>query len=892
MTAGDGYISPVDPVKRLVDHGPDSERWTLVILGDGYRDTELGKYHNDVDALCDQLRTTPPFSQLWCAINIIRIDVVSTDSGADDPFVVGQCENGTGESPRTYFDGKFCSVWQPGVRLEWLLTVDEALARTTAEAHVAAFDQIHVIVNANKYGGSESPDSDVSVSSNEVTGPTIAIHEIGHSFGLADEYGETGSAIAGGNSEPGEPNVTLDATGANGKWMDLVDPSTDLPTCCNKDCGHAGCDDCDPLESSDYVVGRHEGGRYFGCDMYRPYPVCYMNNFGDSQIFCAVCARVIRQELALHMPTDAVKLVESSIHFKDTLKGVITYRAIKFEVHSCAQLTFSASDPACTFVDPAAEPCPFGLPAETAGTVDDPFSPLKVARLWVQLTTTDTLNQANTTIYVTCNETGEMWPVTVAANTTGIDRSAIVLVLDRSGSMAGSAGGGTTKIEKLREAIFSFAWALRGNDGIGLVRFDHEVNRLMNVEVASTGGSASLSSHAFGADEEKLDPRGLTAIGDAIIEGQAALQSETTGPYSTKAMIVLTDGHQNAGTPLADATSTITETTYAIGLGEPSGINTGILQQFTQSTDGYLRITGEPNTSDQLNLLTKFFLQCLAEINHSQVVLDPGGIIQEGDEHRIPFSAAETERSLDVYLLTPDPTQIEFQLETPGGGLITPESARDLGTAEYIAGDRIAIYRLDMPLLEGDDRSSHAGTWNAVLRRNHTGGVAANGNSARGAPKVPLRYDVVVHGGSDLEFSASTTQSSFEPDRTIRLIATLREYSMPVTDRATVWAEVQRPNGTEFNVAMESDGTGEYRGSFRSSAQGNYVVKVRARGQTLEGATFTREQTFTAVAVAGADREDDRQRDPKLDGEQRHFGLFRCVYRFCTYLKARLRQSV
>ncbi|HKX52751.1 MAG TPA: M64 family metallopeptidase, partial [Nitrosospira sp.] len=82
MSASDGYVVGTT---KIVDHGPDSVRWNLVILGDGYRTTELAQYHADVQNFVTALRTTPPLDELFCGINVHRIDAVSNESGADDP---------------------------------------------------------------------------------------------------------------------------------------------------------------------------------------------------------------------------------------------------------------------------------------------------------------------------------------------------------------------------------------------------------------------------------------------------------------------------------------------------------------------------------------------------------------------------------------------------------------------------------------------------------------------------------------------------------------------------------------------------------------------------------------------------------------------------------------
>jgi hypothetical protein len=131
MGASDGSVGGV---VKIVDHGPDSSRWNLAILGDGYRAGELAQYHSDVQQFVDTLRATPPYDELWCGINVHRIDVTSTDSGADNPMTA-ECPGGTGTTARTFFDATFCSAWG-STHLERLLTVDSTRAKAAALAAV------------------------------------------------------------------------------------------------------------------------------------------------------------------------------------------------------------------------------------------------------------------------------------------------------------------------------------------------------------------------------------------------------------------------------------------------------------------------------------------------------------------------------------------------------------------------------------------------------------------------------------------------------------------------------------------------------------------------------------------------------------------------------------
>ena len=98
--SSDGYISGT---VKVVDHGPNSQRYNIVILGDGYRASELGKYATDVQTFIDTLRATAPYNDLFCGINIHRVDVVSTDSGADDPGTCGDGSTGSGRHAENLF---------------------------------------------------------------------------------------------------------------------------------------------------------------------------------------------------------------------------------------------------------------------------------------------------------------------------------------------------------------------------------------------------------------------------------------------------------------------------------------------------------------------------------------------------------------------------------------------------------------------------------------------------------------------------------------------------------------------------------------------------------------------------------------------------------------------
>jgi IgA Peptidase M64 len=290
MGASDGTIIGTT---KIVDNGPASKRWNLVIMSEGYRLSEMGQFAGDARQIANELFLTPPFIQLKSAINIYRVDVASTDSGADDPIACG----GSGAAPATFFDASFCTN---GIRR--LLVVDNIIALTVANAQVPEHHMVMVVVNSSEYGGSGGS---VAVISQAPAAMEIALHEMGHTaFSLADEYeyyrgcgsGETGhDRFSGG--EPFQPNITIDTNRATNKWRHLVSAATPMPTTRN-----ANCAQCDPQPSPvpAGVVGAFEGAGYFHCNIFRPEYDCRMRALGSP--FCAVCQERILKTLSPFNP--------------------------------------------------------------------------------------------------------------------------------------------------------------------------------------------------------------------------------------------------------------------------------------------------------------------------------------------------------------------------------------------------------------------------------------------------------------------------------------------------------------------------------------------------------------------------------------------------------------
>ena len=290
MGTSDGQV--LGP-KKIVDAGPPERRWNVVIVSEGYRSDEMDQFATDAKDFADALLAAAPFDRLRPAINIFRIDVTSTDSGADDPVKCG----GTGAKPRTYFDAKFCF----DDKIRRLLGTKESKVVKVLNKHVPQWHVGFLAVNSPISGGSGG--DKIAIFSRAPGTREIAMHEMGHSaFGLADEYeyysncAESGHDKHGGG-EPSQPNITTNKDRTKTKWRSLIQASTPVPTTQNADCG-----DCDHQQSPVPVgtIGLFEGADYYHCGVYRAEFDCRMRNL--NRPFCAVCQQVVVKKLTPFLP--------------------------------------------------------------------------------------------------------------------------------------------------------------------------------------------------------------------------------------------------------------------------------------------------------------------------------------------------------------------------------------------------------------------------------------------------------------------------------------------------------------------------------------------------------------------------------------------------------------
>jgi hypothetical protein len=231
-------------VTQLQNTGPAAQRYDIVFVGDGYRESEQELFHRQAATQWAAIQQREPFTSLNASFNVWLVNVVSQDSGAD---------NETPGAVRNTALG--ATFWCNDI--ERLLCANADKAEEYARKAPGA-DQVAVLVNTSKYGGAGG--TVATVAGGNASAVEILIHELGHSMaGLADEYTAPGTFTG---AEPGEPNISkltaAQMRTSGTKWAALLGQ---------------------PAPSGG-VVGTFEGAKYAEVGVFRPSENSIMRSLG------------------------------------------------------------------------------------------------------------------------------------------------------------------------------------------------------------------------------------------------------------------------------------------------------------------------------------------------------------------------------------------------------------------------------------------------------------------------------------------------------------------------------------------------------------------------------------------------------------------------------------
>ena len=219
------YVNPADPpslgkVWTLFESGPPEEKVDIILLGEGYTEEELPKFHEDAKRLTAELFGTEPFKSRKSDFNVRAIDLPAAESGVSRPHG-GKYRRNPGGAQYSIFDSE-----------RYLLTYDNRTLRDILSA--TPYEFMGILVNEKQYGGGGIYNFQMASAVDSDFSDYVFVHEFGHHFaGLGDEYYTSDVAYETGNvehPEPWEVNVTALHDPATLKWRDLVEPGTPIPT--------------------------------------------------------------------------------------------------------------------------------------------------------------------------------------------------------------------------------------------------------------------------------------------------------------------------------------------------------------------------------------------------------------------------------------------------------------------------------------------------------------------------------------------------------------------------------------------------------------------------------------------------------------------------------------
>lgn len=602
-------------------------------------------------------------------------------------------------------------------------------------------------------------------------------------------------------------------------------------------------------------------------------------------------------------PMPTITLRTPYLSFSDVAQGPLgmvreVAQAIEFEVSS------EIGPVTLQYVPGRAPSHPQLAAAQTSVTVA-PTAPgaVELARLFLVYSTGDAGSVLPTQVVtIEHAQTGTRWSIEIDANTVARQPMAVALVLDRSASMAEDPGAGRTKHTSLQAAAEVLVDVMLEGDAVGVVRYNADADPVQPLTALGKGDlSDDKRRQVIDVLRGKsLDPQGATSIGDGLFEGRKLLDAADES-FGHKSLLVLTDGKENRPRFIADVAAEIDAQTFAVSLGRPQNTSAVALQTLASNRGGYLLLSSRIPHRDPFALQNDF-LEVLAGMQQSEVLLSRGGLLVEGATQRVPFVVSEAEGGIDVIVLSEQANAIDFRLQTPSGRIIEPWRAVAEPSMRFVHGKYCSYYRIVLPVQLLPSRFDREGTWHVLLklgklqlarsndgeqgtdrsivhglhRRPRAGqrGDAqvvdervrrfevAQRSAAQAAPAAPalglrkrVAYSVRVHAYSSVVLQCDLEQSSHEPGARVSVTASLTQAGLPMQNGVSVVAELTGPRGDTTTRPLTPSGDGRFTLELTAAASGVHALRVEARGRTRSGLPFVRERERNAVVWRGADTE-------------------------------------
>ncbi len=200
-------------IDTLYKAGPQDNRINVVILGDGFTESEMPKFAAEAKKFADFFRSYHPYNHYRDYFNFFAIRTPSKQSGITNP---GTAPDAYADQPvekkETFFGVSF------GELIHRLLTITKREAYLDVLAtHFPAYDLVILLANTEYYGGAGGS---VAIFSLQENSNNVGVHEVGHTLAdLADEYWQEpyGLYLREG------PNITTNGSKDAVRWKNWLD---------------------------------------------------------------------------------------------------------------------------------------------------------------------------------------------------------------------------------------------------------------------------------------------------------------------------------------------------------------------------------------------------------------------------------------------------------------------------------------------------------------------------------------------------------------------------------------------------------------------------------------------------------------------------------------------
>ncbi len=290
-----------------------------------------------------------------------------------------------------------------------------------------------------------------------------------------------------------------------------------------------------------------------------------------------------------------------------------------------------------------------------------------------------------------------------------LTRSDVVLVMDRSGSMALDSGtAGVNKLEALQSAANEFVdlLDLGGGHKLGLVQFEENLVPFVppfDLQQLAAGNVGDAHTAI-----DSMDTGGWTNIIAGVDEAASQLGA-IAPPFPRQTIVVFSDGKHNrpVGSDLNVINATVQAgnyTFYSIGFG--TDVNDAILIDVANNSGG-IHVNEQDLSPIQL---TKYFLTVGALVHDMAVLSDPSYQLGAGETAKLPVNLSKSDQSVTfaVNWTGEHAKDISLALLAPDGRCRIP--LIDHKGLRIRKGKTYRLIRVELPYT-CNGLQMHGGTW-------------------------------------------------------------------------------------------------------------------------------------------------------------------------------------